>query len=179
MAETHPRLWRRWRFELAAPRSDTMVAAIREWISELSAQTSFLDKVHIGELSRELDAMWVAIASPIAQAAPDLGPSLMWEFLALAETVYERTTEEGWEISVIFDEACSDLVKLSIHAAVEPAVFATKVVAALNSNQYGEYRALIPAIASAETWAPGYVSHQKALLDRMSCAPERGRHGHG
>lgn len=91
----------------------------------------------------------------------------MWEFVALADTVYERTTEEGWEISVIFDEACSDLVKLSIslHAGVEPAVFATKVVAALNRNRrYGEYRALMQAIASAETWAPAYVSQLKALL---------------
>ncbi len=64
---------------------------------------------------------------------------------------------------MIFDEACSDLVRLSIHAGVEPAVFATKVVAALNSNQYGEYRALMQAIASAEMWAPAYVSQLKAL----------------
>ncbi|TPQ26386.1 DUF6880 family protein [Cupriavidus pinatubonensis] len=165
VAETHPRMWRRLRFELAAPRSDTMVAAMREWISELSAETSFPDQEHISELSRELDAMRVAIASPIRQAAPDLGPSLMWEFLALAETVYERTTEEGWEISAIFDEACSDLVKLSIDAGVEPAVFAAKIIAALNSNQYGEYRTLIQAIGSAETWAPAYVSRLKALLE--------------
>ncbi|WP_354675002.1 DUF6880 family protein [Cupriavidus alkaliphilus] len=110
-----------------------MVAAIREWISELRAQTAFLDMEQIGELSRELDAIRVAIASSIAQAARDLAPDLMWELVALAETVYEHTTEEGWEISVIFDEACSDLVKLSIHAGVELAVFATKVVAALNS----------------------------------------------
>lgn len=164
MAETHPRLWRRLRFELAVPRSDMMVAAIREWISELRAQTAFLDTEQISELSRELDAIRVAIDSSIAQAARDLAPDLLWELVALAEIVYERTTEEGWDISVIFDEACSDLVKLSIHAGVEPAVFATKVVAALNSNQYGEYRALIQAIASAETWAPAYVSQLKALL---------------
>uniref|UniRef100_UPI003FA4C26D DUF6880 family protein n=1 Tax=Cupriavidus necator TaxID=106590 RepID=UPI003FA4C26D len=143
------------------------VAAIREWISELSEQASFLGTEQISELSRELDAIRVAIASSIAQAARGLAPDLMWEFGALADTVYERTTEEGWEISVIFDEACSDLVKLSIslHAGVEPAVFATKVVAALNRNRrYGEYRALIQAIASAETWAPAYVSQLKALL---------------
>ncbi|MBP0620940.1 DUF6880 family protein [Cupriavidus consociatus] len=163
MAATHPRLWRRLRFELAAPRSDMMVAAIREWISELSEQASFLGTEQVSELSRELDALRVAIASSIAHAARDLAPELMWDFIALAETVYERTTEDGWEISVIFDEACADLVKLSIHAGVKPAVFATKVVAALNSNQYGEYRALMQAIASAEMWAPAYVSQLKVL----------------
>ncbi|WP_454740037.1 hypothetical protein [Cupriavidus necator] len=51
----------------------------------------------------------------------------MWEFFALAGTVYERTTEEEWEVSGIFDEACRDLVKVSIQAGVEPAVFATKL----------------------------------------------------
>ncbi|MBP0621002.1 DUF6880 family protein [Cupriavidus consociatus] len=86
--------------------------------------------------------------------------------IALAETVYERTTEEGWEISVIFDEACSNLVKLSNHAGVEPAVFATKVVAALNANQYGEYRALMQAIALAEMWAPAPTSRNSRRCPR-------------
>ncbi|MGO4328910.1 DUF6880 family protein [Cupriavidus sp. 2TAF22] len=174
LARTHPRLRRRLRFELAAPHGENMVAAVREWISELGAQTSFLDAEQLSELAAELDAIRVAIASSIAGAAPDRAPDLMWEFFALAGTVYERTTEEGWEVSGIFDEACSDLVKVSAHAGVDPALFATKVVAALNADQYGEYRALIGAIASAEPWAPAYPGQLTALLKRMSRTKNRG-----
>ncbi|CAN7752184.1 hypothetical protein LJR296_006665 [Cupriavidus necator] len=166
LAMTHPPLRRRLRFELAAPRGESMVAAVREWIGELAAQTSFLDAEQLRELAAELDAIRVAIASSIAGAAPDRAPDLMWEFFALAGTVYERTTEEGWEVSSIFDEACSDLVKVGVHAGVDPALFATKVVAALISDQYGEYRALIGAIASAEPWAPAYPAQLTALLKR-------------
>jgi hypothetical protein len=45
--------------------------------------------------------------------------------------------------------------------------FTMKVVAAIASEQYGEYRALIRAIASAQPWAPAYVSDLKALLHRL------------
>uniref|UniRef100_UPI003F494511 DUF6880 family protein n=1 Tax=Cupriavidus yeoncheonensis TaxID=1462994 RepID=UPI003F494511 len=166
LARAHPGLRRRLRFELATPRSDSMVATVREWILELGAQTSFLGAEQLSELAAELDAIRAAIAASIARAAPDRAPDLMWEFFALAGNVYERTTEEGWEISSIFDEACSDLVKVSVQADVEPALFATRVVAALISDQYGEYRALIGAIASAEPWAPTYSAQLTALLKR-------------
>lgn len=166
LAGTHPGLRRRLQFELAAPRGENMVVAVRKWIGELAAQTSFLGAEQLSELAAELDAVRVAIASSIARAAPDRAPELMWEFFALAGTVYERTTEEGWEVGGIFDEACSDLVKVNVHAGVDPALFATKVVAALISDQFGEYRALVGAIASAEPWAPAYLAQLTALLKR-------------
>ncbi|BCG01620.1 hypothetical protein PPGU19_061880 (plasmid) [Paraburkholderia sp. PGU19] len=78
------------------------------------------------------------------------------------------TTEEGWEVICVFDEACSDLVRASVDADVEPVELATKVVAAIISDQYGEYRALIRAIASAQPWAPAYVSDLKVLLPAIA-----------
>lgn len=71
LAITHPPLRRRLRFELAALRGENLVAAVREWISELAAQTSFLGAEQLSELAAELDAIRVAIASSIARAAPD------------------------------------------------------------------------------------------------------------
>nr|WP_244196923.1 DUF6880 family protein [Paraburkholderia hospita] len=121
----------------------------------------------MGELAEELDAMRVTIASNVSAAAPDLAPDLMWQLFTLAGTIFERTTEEGWEVSCVFDEACSDLVRVSVDADVEPMEFTMKVVAAIASEQYGEYRALIRAIASAQPWAPAYVSDLKALLHRL------------
>ncbi|BFG80419.1 hypothetical protein PTKU46_84530 [Paraburkholderia terrae] len=91
----------------------------------------------------------------------------MRQLFTLAGTIFERTTEEGWEASCVFDEACSHLVSVSVDADVEPVDFATKVVAAIISNHYGEYRALIRAIASAQPWAPAYVSDLKVLLQRL------------
>ncbi len=95
----------------------------------------------------------------------------MWQFFTLAGTVYERTTEEGWEVTRVFDQACADLVKMSVNAEVEPKLFAEKVVSAISSNHYGEYSALIPATASAQPWASVYVSEIRALLQRLLDEP--------
>ncbi|MGU7773711.1 DUF6880 family protein [Burkholderia sp. MR1-5-21] len=173
VAMTNPCMRRRLQFELSAQKDENIVAAVREWISEFGAQTSFLDAEQVGELAEELDGMRVAIASNVSRSAPDLAPDLMWQFFALAGTLFERTTEEGWEVSRVFDQASSDLVKVSIDAGVEPSAFATKVVAAIISDQYGEYRALIRAIASVEPWAPTYVFELKIML-RQSLDEQHG-----
>jgi hypothetical protein len=141
--------------------------AVRQWISEFGAQTSFLVAEQVGELAEEIDAMRVTIASNVSGAVPDLAPDLMWRLFTLAGTVFEHTTEEGWEASCVFDEACSDLVRVSVDADVEPVDFATKVVAAIISDHYGEHRALIRVTASAQPWTPAYVSDLKVLLRRL------------
>ena len=166
-AMTNPCMRRRLQVELSAQKGENVADAVRQWISELRAQTSFLDSEQVGELAEELDAMRVTIASTVSRAAPDL----MWQLLELAGTIFERTTEEGWEVSCVFDEACSDLVKVSFDADVEPVEFATKVVAAIISDHYGQYGALIRAIASAQPWAPAYVSDLKVLLHRLLGEP--------
>ena len=134
---------RRLQFELSVLKGEDIPAAVHEWITEFGEQTSFLDTEQIGELAEELNAMRIAIAAHVSRAAPTVAPDLMWRFFTLAGTIFERTSEEGWEISDVFDRACSDLIKLSIDTSVEPVQFATKVGAAIISNHYGEYRALI------------------------------------
>lgn len=91
----------------------------------------------------------------------------MWQLFTLAETIFECTTEEGWEVNCVFDDACFDLVRVSVDAAVESMEFAAKVVAAITSEQYGEYCALIQAIASAQPWASAYGSDLNVLLHRL------------
>lgn len=161
---------RRVQFELSAQKGENASAAVHQWISELGEQTSLLDAEQVGELAWELDALRVAIVWNVSRAALKLAPDLMWQFFTLAGTLFDRTTEEGWEVSRIFDQACSDLVKTSVDADVEPKVFAMKVVAAISSNHYGEYGALIRAIA-AQPCASAYVFEIKSLLQRLLDEP--------
>jgi hypothetical protein len=171
VAMTNPGMRRRLQFELSAQRGEDVAASVGQWISEFGEQTLFLDAGEVDETAEELDAMRVAIASTISRVAPNLAPELMWQLFTLAGTIFERTTEEGWEVSCIFDQACSDLVDLSVNADVEPAIFAEKVVAAIVTDNYGEYRALIPAIASAQPRAPAYGSELKNSLQRLLDKP--------
>lgn len=161
-----PCMLRRLQFELTVQKGENVVAAVREWITDFSEQTSFLDAEQLSELAGELDAIRLAIVSHVARVAPDLAPDFMWQFFELAGTVFERTAEEGWEISCIFDEACADLVKVTVYAGTEPTVFAGKVLVAIKSSGYGEYKALVRAIAAAEPRAPVYVSQLKMLLQQ-------------
>ncbi|KWF37659.1 hypothetical protein WT56_02880 [Burkholderia pseudomultivorans] len=167
VAVTNSSMRRRLPFELSAQKGENMSAAVHHWISELGEQTSLLDAEQVGELAAELDAIRVAIVSNVCRAELKLAPDLMWQFFTLAGTLFERTTEEGWEVSRVFDQACADLVKMSVDAEIEPKLFAAKVVSAISSNHYGEYSALIPAIASAQPWAAAYVSEIRALLQRL------------
>ncbi|SMF05003.1 hypothetical protein SAMN06295900_102120 [Trinickia caryophylli] len=161
---------RRLQFELSAQKGENMSDAVHQWISELGEQTSFLDAEQAGEPARELDAMRVAIVSNVYRAAPKLAMDLMWQLFTLAGTLFERTTEEGWEVSLVFDQACSDLVKMSVDADIEPKMVAKKVVAAISSNHYGEYGALIRAIA-ARSCASAYVSEIRNSLQRLLDEP--------
>ncbi|MBB5445633.1 MULTISPECIES: DUF6880 family protein [unclassified Paraburkholderia] len=167
---------RRLQFELSAQKKENVSETVHRWISDLSEHTSFLDAEQVDELARELEAMRAAIVSNVSRAAPKLAPDLMWQFFTLAGTVYERTTEEGWEVSRVFDQACADLVRVSVDAEVEPKLFAARVVSAISSNDYAEYSALIPAIAFAQPWASAYVSEIRALLQRLLDDP-RGPNG--
>jgi hypothetical protein len=166
VAMTNSCMRRRLQFELAAQKGENISAAVHQWIGELGEQTSLLDAEQVGELAGELDAMRVAIISNVSRAEPKLGPDLMWQIFTLAGTLFERTTEEGWEVSRVFDQACSDLVKMSVKANVAPKVFAVKVVAAISSNHYGEYGALIRAI-SAQPSASAYVCEIRNVLQRL------------
>jgi hypothetical protein len=162
-----PSMRRRLQFELSAQENENVPETVHRWISDLREQTWFLGAEKVDEVARELEAVRVAIVSDVSRAAPELAPDLMWQFFSLAGTVYERTTEDGSEISRVFDQACADLLKVTVDAEVEPKLFAAKVVSAISSNQYGEYSALIPAIASAQPWALAYVSQVRALLQRL------------
>lgn len=172
VAMTNSCMRRRLQFELSAQKGENMSDAVHQWISELGEQTSLLDTEQVGESAWELDAMRVAIVSNVYRAVPKLAPDLMWQLFTLAGTLFERTTEEGREVSLVFDQACSDLVKMSVDADIEPKVFAKKVVAAMSSNHYGEYGALIRAIA-AQSCASAYVSEIKDLLQRLLDEPPR------
>ncbi|MBU6489360.1 MAG: hypothetical protein KGQ57_16290 [Burkholderiales bacterium] len=171
VAMTNSCMRRRLQFELSAQKGENMFDAVRQWISELGEQTSRLDAEQVGELAGELDAMRVAIVSNVPRAELKLAPDLMWQFFTLAGTLFDRTTEEGWEVSQVFDQACADLVKMSVDAEIEPKLFAAKVVSAISSNRYGEYGALIPAIASAQPGASAYVSEIRALLQWLLDEP--------
>ncbi|HEX7684050.1 MAG TPA: hypothetical protein VF446_11045 [Trinickia sp.] len=169
-AMTNSSMRRRLQLELFAQK-DNVPEVIRRWISELREQTSFLGAEEVGQLARELDDIRATIVSDVSRAAPELAPDLMWQLFTLAGSVYDRTTEEGWEVGQVFDQACADLVKVSVDAEVEPKLFAAKVVSAISSDGYGEYSVLIPAIASAQPWASTYVSELKVLLLRLLDEP--------
>ena len=170
-AMTNPSIRRRLQFELSAQQNDNVPEVIRRQISEFREQTSFLGAEEIVELARELDDIRATIVSSVSRAAPKLAPDLMLQLFTLAGTLYDRTTEEGWEVGRVFDQACADLVKGIVAAEVEPKLFAEKAVSAIGANQYGEYKALIPAIALAQPWASAYVAEIRALLQRLLDEP--------
>ncbi|WP_162999533.1 DUF6880 family protein [Burkholderia sp. Nafp2/4-1b] len=170
-AATHPHIRRQLQFECASKKRGDIVTAARRWMRAFREQPSCLDARQVRALSEELDAMRIAISSQVAVDAPDVAADLMWQFIALAVSVFECTTEEGWEISKVFDRACDDVVKLSAHARVAPAVFAAQAVTAIVSDQYGQCQTLIRAIAKTHSSAAVYAAELQELIRRLLDRP--------
>ena len=164
IVELHPSVARRLQFAAALQENADIVTPAYNWIDALHAQTAFLDTDGVAGLAIELDALRRGIVEDVSAASPTAAVDLLWHFFSLADSSFNRTDEEAWEISVVFDHACADVVRLAVLAGINPATFALKVKTALAANSYGECQNLMKAIASAREHHPTFTAALQAHL---------------
>ena len=141
---------RRLRLELAGAQSPGELAKeVRKRITAMARSRSFVDWQGVRALAGDLDTQRRAIVERVAKADPKEALDLLWRFMTLAASVFERCDDGSGTVIGIFHEACGDIGDLALTAKLDPASLADQAFQALIANHYGQYDKLIQVLAPA------------------------------
>lgn len=162
---------RRLRMALAAKEGPQELAhQVRKRLREVARSGSYVDSARRKVLVTDLDNQLQAIVGDIANGSPADAHELMWQFLGLAGSIYERCDDSGGVLGNLFASAREQIGNIAKAAAPDPSGLAERVFLALQDNGYGEYDGLIRELAPAME-AVG-LEHLKSLfLDLSSEQP--------
>jgi len=138
------------RLELAGVEGPAEVAReIRKRLTTISASRTYVDWDKIKVLASDLENQRRAIGDKVAPGEPVEALDLMWRFLGLAGSVFDRCDDSSGKVGGVFRRACEDLSALA--AAAEPSTteLADRTFSALCDNDYAQYDGLVRNLAPA------------------------------
>jgi hypothetical protein len=162
---------RRLRLELAGEQGAGAVASeIRKRIATIARSNSFIEWDNIKKLVRDLELQRTSIVSLVARDDPVEALELMWRFIALASSVFERCDDGSGRVIEVFHAAVYDIDELTFNASPDPKVLADQVLTALMENDYGQYDYLIASTTDA--LGDDGLEHLKQSLLSLSNEPK-------
>ena len=141
---------RRLRLELAAAKSPGDVAKeVRKRLTTIARSRSFVDWQGVRSLADDLDLQRSAIVETVAKTDAAEALDLLWRFMALAATVFDRCDDSSGTVIGVFRQACRDLGEVASSAGTDPTILADRAYEALLVNDYGQFDELIRVLAPA------------------------------
>ena len=141
---------RRLRLELAGAQSPAEVAReIRKRLSAIARSRTFVDWQNRRALVDDLETQRRAIVEQVAKADIAEALDLMWGFLALANSIFERCDDSSGTVIGIFHSAVNDLGELAKAVNADPKELADLTFQALIENNYGQFDYFISALRPA------------------------------
>src|SRR4051812_31817738 len=112
---------RRLRLELAGAQSPVEVAKeVRKRLTTIARSRSFIDWQNRKELIGDLETQRRAIVDQIAKHDLADALELLWRFMALANSVFDRCDDSSGTVIGIFHAACRNLGEIAQAAKVAP-----------------------------------------------------------
>jgi hypothetical protein len=146
LSQEHPSLKRRLAYELAgAAGTDGIAADIRHRLTALARAKTFIDWQGCRAFAKDLDLLRRTILEKVAAERPALALELLWQFMALAGSTFERVDDSNGRVSAVFRTACAELGTVAVKGSLDPIPLADQVFAAVTTNLYGEYDPLVEA----------------------------------
>jgi hypothetical protein len=141
---------RRLRFELAGAQSPGELAReVRKRLTAIARSRSFVDWQGVRSLADDLDTQRRAIVETVAKVNPQEALDLLWRFMVLASSVFERCDDSNGVVIGVFHEACNDMGDVALQAGSDPTALADQAFAGLIVNDYGQFDQLIRVLAPA------------------------------
>ena len=141
---------RRLRLELTGAQNPAAVGReVRKRLTAIDRARSFVDWQKRKVLVGDLEAQRRAIVDQVAKTDPAEALELLWRFMALASSVFERCDDSSGTVIAVFHAACADLGAIGSLAKVAPAMLAEQVCRALEENDCGQYDGLIAVMTPA------------------------------
>jgi hypothetical protein len=160
----------RLRLELAGSQGSAEAAReVRKRLSSIQRAKTFINWRKVKAVKANLETQRKAIAK-IAADDPEAALDLIWQFLGLAESIFERSDDGNGTLIESFHQACVDAGMIAKAAKADEAYLAEKVFGAIQNNGYGQYDRLIAAMAGALGDA-GLV-HLRTLVTNWLHEPE-------
>jgi len=161
---------RRLRLELSHNLGPAELAHdVRKRLVSLRKSKSFVSWRKRKALVKDLATQHAMIVEKIAPEDPSGAFALLWQFIEIAPSVYERVDDSRGEVGDVFRGAIMDFEDLAPRAGLEPALLAQKVWGAIQDNDYGEWDGIISLTASA-LGASG-LEHLKAEVETYAQTP--------
>jgi hypothetical protein len=141
---------RKLRLELAgASNPEQLAKEVRKRLSAIARSRSFIDWHNQRALIDDLEAQRSAITDKIAKINASEALELMWRFLALTESVYNRCDDSNGRVGDVFYNARINLGELAQIAQPIPEKLADQIYEALLKNSYGQYDGIIGLLSSS------------------------------
>ena len=138
---------RRLRLELAGQAgSEDIAAEIAKRLISIRNARSLVDW---RKSLKDLDLQRAMIVDRVASSRPDLALDLMWQFMKLADSAFNRIDDSNGAVGDVFRSACKDLATLASKAKPDPETLAERVFAAITDNGYGVFDELVELVFPA------------------------------
>lgn len=143
-------LQRRARMELSAAQGPKDVAAdLRKRFASLRRATSYIGWRKQKALVKDLTGLLAMIETVIAPQDADEAFELLWAFLRLAPSIFQRTDDSNGAIGDVMQEAVEAIDRLAPRITSAPEPLAERVLEAVAEAEYGEFDGIVPAVAEA------------------------------
>lgn len=163
---------RRLRLELAGEVGAKEVAReVHKRLKTIAKATSFIDWTKAKAFADDLDTQRRMIVEKVAPDEPAEGFQLLWQFLNLAPSVYERCDDSSGYIRDIFYDACGQLGVVGRQANLDGLMLAQQVFDATcpGGNDYGQFDGLIESLG--EVLGDTGLNHLKDLVTNYGNEP--------
>ncbi len=150
-----------------------MAVEVRKRLAAIKKAGSFVSWKKKKPFATELIRLHRTIADKITPQNPKEGLELIWLFLGLAPSVYERLDDSNGMIADIFHDACADIGVIATRAKSDPVKLADQVFRALiDGNHYAEFDNLLESVS--EALGDKGIAHLKTLFVKAAAAkPEK------
>ncbi|MBK3745250.1 hypothetical protein G3A39_39385 [Paraburkholderia aspalathi] len=139
---------RRLRMELAGNSSSAELAReVRKRLSSIARAKSWINWRKVKAVKADLEEQRKIIAEKIATNDPEEGFELIWQFLSLADSIFERSDDGNGSLISSFHAANKDAGRIAKLAKVPAGRLVEKIFNALQDNGYGQYDRLIGSMA--------------------------------
>ncbi|MDB4198233.1 hypothetical protein N9777_08235 [Ascidiaceihabitans sp.] len=161
---------RRLRLELSHNLGATELAhEVRKRLASLRKSKSFVSWRKRKALVKDLDTQVVMIVNKIAPDDPITAFDLLWQFIELAPSLYERADDRRGDIGEVFRSAILHFSDIAPCTDVDAETLADRVWRIVSDNRYGEWDGIISILAP--TLGEAGLSYLKAHVERFSDNP--------
>lgn len=141
---------RRLRMELAGNHGSAEVAReVRKRLASIARARTVIEWHKVKAVNADLETQRSAIVTVIAADDPREAFDLIWQFLAVAHTIFGRSNSSDSAFIETFHQACADAGVIARSAGIGIDVLADRVFTALQDNDYGQYDPLIAEMVPA------------------------------